>query len=253
MQRALTLTRSTIGTKAIVAVTGLILFGFVVGHLLGNLLVFAGYEAYNAYAASLKANPALLWGVRTVLLVSVVTHIALTIRLARRNNTARSTPYKKARQDQVTNYAARTMILSGPLLLLYILFHLAHFTAPGLDLGGDFDPANVYGNLVRGFRVWWVSAIYIFANILLGLHLFHGSWSAFQSLGANHPKYNPLRRKAAVGLALFVAVGNVSLPVAVMSRLVGDDEELALSDAHPLGPEGAATPAEELEEPALPE
>lgn len=236
MQRALTLTQSTVGTKAIVAVTGLILFGFVIGHLLGNLLVFAGYETYNAYAASLKATPALLWGVRALLLVSVAAHIAMSMKLAGRNSQARATAYQKARQDQVTTYAARTMVLSGPLLLAYILFHLAHFTVPGLDLGGEFSHENVYGNLVRGFRVWWVSAIYIFANILLGLHLFHGAWSALQSLGANHPKYNPLRRRVAVGLALFVAAGNVFLPIAVMSRLVGSDEQLALSDAHPLGP-----------------
>lgn len=253
MQTALTLTRSTIGTKAIVAVTGLILFGFVIGHLVGNLLVFAGYETYNAYAAGLKANPGLLWGVRIVLLGSVGLHIWGTLKLAGRNAQARSTPYKKARQDQVTSYAARTMVLTGPLLFAYILFHLAHFTAPGLDLGGEFDHANVYGNLVRGFRVWWVSAIYIFANILLGLHLFHGAWSALQSLGANHPKYNPLRKRLAVGLALFVAGGNVFLPVAVMTKLVGSDEQLAESEMHPLGPDAAGEELQQVaDEPSTP-
>ncbi len=220
MQRALSLTQTNIGKKALVAVTGAILFGFVIGHLTGNLLLFAGPETYNAYAAGLKGNPALLWGVRITLLVSVVTHITLTLQLAGKNASARPTPYKRPRQDQVTTYAARTMVLSGPLVLAYILFHLAHFTAPGLSLGGQFHEHDVYMNVIHGFRVWWVSAIYIFANILLGLHLYHGGWSLFQSLGANHPKYNPLRKRAAVALALFIAGGNVTIPIMVMARVI---------------------------------
>lgn len=220
MQRALALTQSTIGKKALVAITGAILFGFVIGHLTGNLLLFAGPEAYNAYAAGLKANLALLWGVRILLLVSVVVHIAMTMQLAGRNAAARPSAYRKPRQDLVTTYAARTMVLSGPLVFAYILFHLAHFTAPGLSIGGSFDPHDVYMNVIHGFRVWWVSAIYIFANILLGLHLYHGGWSLFQSLGANHPKYNVWRKRAAVALALFVAGGNVTIPIAVMARFI---------------------------------
>ena len=220
MQRALALTQTTVGKKALVAVTGAILFGFVIGHLAGNLILLAGPDAYNTYAAGLKGNPPLLWGVRIVLLVSVVVHVAMTMQLARRNAAARPTPYKKPRQDLVTTYAARTMVLSGPLLFAFIAFHIAHFTAPGLSLGGEFDPQNVYMNVVHGFRVPWVSAIYIFANILLGLHLYHGGWSLFQSLGANHPKYNRLRKGAAVALALVVAGGNVFIPLAVMGRLI---------------------------------
>lgn len=220
MQRALSLTQTTIGKKALVAVTGAILFGFVIGHLAGNLILLAGPDAYNAYAAGLKGNPPLLWGVRITLLVSVLVHVVLTMQLAGRNAQARPTPYQKPRQDLVTTYAARTMVLSGPIVFLYILFHIAHFTAPGLSIGGNFDPENVYLNVVHGFGVWWVSAIYIFANILLGLHLYHGGWSLFQSLGANHPKYNVWRTRAAVALALFVSGGNVFIPVAVMTHLI---------------------------------
>lgn len=223
MQRALTLTRSTVGKKALVAITGLILFGFLIGHLAGNLILFAGADAYNAYAAGLKGNLPLLWGVRIVLLVSVVVHIALTVSLATRNSAARPTAYKKARQDQITTYAARTMILSGPIIAAYIVFHIAHFTAPGLPLGGDFDHLDVYANVVHGFRVWWVSAIYIFANILVGLHLQHGIWSAMQSVGANHAKYNAYRRNGATALAILLAGGNVFIPIAVMARLIGGD------------------------------
>src|SRR5690606_35457930 len=112
------------------------------------------------------------------------------------------------------------MVLTGPLLFAYILFHLAHFTAPGLSIGGEFDPQNVYMNVVYGFRVPWVSAIYIFANILLGIHLYHGGWSLFQSLGANHPKYNRLRRGGAIALALLISAGNVFIPIAVMARII---------------------------------
>ncbi len=220
MQRALALTQTTVGKKALVAVTGAILFGFVIGHLAGNLLLLVGPEAYNAYAVGLKSNLPLLWGVRITLLVSLVTHVALTIQLAGRNASARPTAYKKPRQDLITTYAARTMVLSGPLLFAYILFHIAHFTAPGLSLGGSFDPDNVYMNVVHGFRVPLVSAIYIFANILLGLHLYHGGWSLFQSLGANHPKYNRLRRSGAIGLALLISAGNVFIPIAVMARII---------------------------------
>lgn len=231
MQRALTITRSTIGQKAVVAVTGLILFGFVIGHLAGNLLVLVGPGAYNAYAAGLKANLPLLWGVRITLLVAVVTHVGLTVRLARRNAMARSSRYKKPRKDQLTSYAARTMTISGPLLFLYIVFHIAHLTAPGLDLGHAFDVHNPYANLIFGFRVWWVSAIYIFANFLLGLHLFHGAWSALQSLGAQHRSYDPLRKRVALALALFIAGGNIFLPIAVQARLVGSAEQLQESEA----------------------
>lgn len=223
---ALTLTRTTIGQKVIVAVTGLILFGFVIGHFAGNLIVFVGPEAYLDYAWTLKHNPPLLWGTRITLLVSVVVHLTLTMSLARRNASARPRAYKKAREDQITSYAARTMVISGPLLLAYILFHLAHFTAPGLSLGGEFDHVNVYANLIQGFRVWWVSAIYVFANIMLGLHLFHGAWSALQSVGAQHRKYDAMRKNAAIGLALLVSGGNVFIPLAVQANLVGSPDQL---------------------------
>jgi succinate dehydrogenase / fumarate reductase cytochrome b subunit len=216
MQKALSLTRTTIGKKALVAVTGAILFGFVIAHLAGNLLLFAGPEAYNGYAATLKGNPPLLWGTRITLLASVVTHVVLTIQLAGRNAAARAQRYQHGRRDLVTTYAARTMALTGPLILAFILFHLAHYTAPGLSIGGQFNHEDVYGNVVQSFRVWWVTAIYVFANAMLGLHLFHGAWSVFQSLGSNDRRYNQARKRAAIGLALFVSGGNVAIPLLVL-------------------------------------
>ena len=148
MASALTIHRSTVGMKALVALTGLIMFGFLIVHMAGNLLILLGYEAFNGYAHTIKSNAPLLWGTRIVLTVSVVLHIALTVRLATRNSGARTSRYHtpKGRRDQVTSYAARTMVWSGPILAAYILFHLAHFTVPGLDLGGEFSATNAYGN-----------------------------------------------------------------------------------------------------------
>lgn len=240
MASALTIHRSTVGMKALVAITGLILFGFLIGHLAGNLLIFAGYETYNGYAHALKSNFPLLWGTRVTLIVAVIGHIVFTMKLAGRNAGARGSRYKK-KTDQVTSYAARTMVLTGPLLAAYIVFHLAHFTVPGLDLGGEHSVINAYGNFIRGFRVPWVAGIYIFANLMLALHLFHGAWSALQSLGAGHPRYNPLRQKLAIGVAVLIAGGNVFLPIAVLTGLAGSDEQLALSDQHPLGPDAPET------------
>jgi succinate dehydrogenase / fumarate reductase, cytochrome b subunit len=232
MSSALTVTRTTIGQKAIVAVTGVILFGFVIGHLAGNLILFAGPEAYNEYAATLKGNLPLLWSVRSVLLLSVVLHVVFTVSLARRNVHARSVPYKKPREDLVTTYAARTMVISGPIVFLFIVFHIAHYTAPGLSIGGHFDPDNVYQNVLHGFRTWWVSAIYIFANFLLGLHLYHGGWSALQSVGANHPRYNVWRKRGALIFACFVAGGNIGIPIAVMTRVIDEDGALQIAPSY---------------------
>lgn len=225
----MTLARSTIAQKAIVAITGLILFGFVIVHLAGNMLLFVGPAEYNAYAMGIKGNLPLLWGARITLLTSVVLHIGLTVRLARRAARARPDGYRRRQQDLVITYAARTMVLTGPLLALYLIFHIAHFTAPGLDLGGRFSDTNVYANVVRGFRVWWVSGIYMFANFLLGLHLYHGAWSALQSLGAQHERWDKLRNRAAIGLALVISVGNVFIPFAAQTGLIGSDDQLAES------------------------
>ena len=232
MQSALTLGQSTVGQKAIVAVSGLILFGFVIGHLAGNLLLFAGPGPFNAYTVALESAVPLLWGIRIVVLVSVVSHVTLTVKLARRNALARPVGYQKVGPDRLTTYAARTMVISGPLLALYVAFHLAQFTVPGIDFsGGAFDHTNVYANVVRGFRVWWVSAIYIFASFLLGLHLYHGAWSSFSSLGAQHRRWDALRRRSAIGLALLIAGAMISIPLAVQARLVGSADQLAESEA----------------------
>jgi succinate dehydrogenase / fumarate reductase, cytochrome b subunit len=221
MQDTITTLSTTIGKKAALAVSGLVLFGFTVGHMLGNLQVFLGPEKFNGYAAGIKALPALLWGTRTVLIVSVFVHILVAFDLYSRSSAARAVGYRMKR-NAVTSYSAATMKYSGPILLLYIVFHLAHFTAPGLALGeAPFSHTDAYTNFVSSFKVPWVAGVYILANVLLGMHLYHGSWSLFQSLGLSHPRYNRLRQRLAVGLGLTVATGNVIMPLSVLAGLIG--------------------------------
>jgi succinate dehydrogenase / fumarate reductase cytochrome b subunit len=221
MQDTITTFNTTVGKKAALAVSGLVLFGFVIGHMLGNLQVFLGPKVYNGYAASLKAMPALLWGVRFTLLTSVLVHIWTALDLYARSIGARSVGYR-VKRNVVTSYAAATMKYSGPILLLYIVFHIAHFTAPGLQLGATpFSHTDAYANFVSGFKVPWVAGVYVLANLFLGLHLYHGSWSLFQSLGISHPAYNSWRKRIAVSLAIVVTIGNVILPLSVLAGIVG--------------------------------
>lgn len=215
--RATTLVGSTIGKKAIMAITGIILIGFVLGHMIGNLQLFGGPEKLNAYAKLLRTSMPLLWTVRLVLLASVGLHILTAYQLWSANNAARPVSYR-LRADRKTTYAARTMVWSGPILLFFILYHVAHLT---LGYGpGTFDAHNVYGNVVQGFQVWYVSLFYIVAMLALGYHMNHGIWSLFQSMGWNHTKYNAARRRLATAITLVVVIGNISMPVAVLTGLV---------------------------------
>lgn len=228
MQKALTLVDTTVGKKAIVGLTGAILFGFVVAHLTGNLLVFLGQEAIDDYGRLLHAIPELLWLARIVLLVSLVTHIVLTIDVARRSRAARRVQYRSfqeaAPMSAMQTLGRTTMMLTGPLLAGYIVFHLAHLTGGAAVVPGyEFQQGHVYSNVVHGFRIWWITAIYMAANALLCLHLFHGGQALFQSIGFNHPKYQPTLKRGAALLATFVGTGNVAIPLLVLARVVGAD------------------------------
>jgi succinate dehydrogenase / fumarate reductase cytochrome b subunit len=214
---ALSFYGTSIGKKVVMAVTGVILFGFVVGHMLGNLQLYLGPDRLNAYAAFLKGTPALLWTVRGVLLISVALHILSATQLTLQSWRARPKGYARQRYQE-SDYAARTMRWSGPILALFLIYHLAHLTLG--SAGPRFSPTDVYGNVVAGFRVWWISAFYIAAMLALGLHMFHGVWSLMQTLGANHPRYNHWRRIFAVGITLVVVFGNISMPVSVLTGLV---------------------------------
>jgi len=211
--------QTTIGKKAVMAVTGVILFGFVVAHLLGNLQIFLPPEHINRYSANLKSLPALLWGARITLLVSVILHIWASFQLWLLQRSARPVGYIK-KQNLHSTYASRTMKWSGPILLAFIIFHLLHFTFGTIHPGGPWDQHNVYNNVVTGFQVWPVSLFYILAMLMLCFHLYHGLWSMFQSLGFSHPVYTPWLQRFAKLFAILIALGNISIPVAVLAGLI---------------------------------
>jgi len=218
--RAPSFWQSTNGKKAVMAVTGAILFLFVIGHLAGNLQIFESRERLNAYGHLLKNLGELLWIVRAVLIVCVALHIWATVQLALRNLKARPIGYK-VKKSVASNYADRTMYWSGPIILAFVIFHLLQFTAGTLHPGAPaFSDTDIYYNVVAGFSVWWVSAWYIFSMILLGFHLRHGIWSAFQSLGANHPRHTPVLKQAALWIAIAITAGYISIPVAVLAGWV---------------------------------
>ncbi len=210
---------STIGKKIVMAVTGVILVGFVVAHMSGNLLLFVGPEALNEYGRWLRTllHGAGLWIVRGVLLVAVVLHIASAWSLTRAARTARPVPYKQLVPDAST-YASRTMRWGGVIVLAFILFHLMHLTIGNVH--PDFVPGDVYHNMVAGFRVWPVSLFYVVAMVLLGFHLRHGVWSMLHTLGLSHASYRALARRAALGIALIVTLGFIACPMAVLIGLV---------------------------------
>lgn len=220
MQKAVTLLDTSIGQKAALAVSGLVLFGFVIAHMVGNLQVFLGPEVFNAYGANLKGMPLLLWGARTVLGVSLLVHVAMMVQLYTRSMKARPQGYRKVKQRKAS-YASLTMRFTGPMLLLYIVFHIAHFTAPGLALGdAAFSHTDIYTNFVSSFSVPWVTLVYCTANLLLGLHLYHGAWSLMQSLGMSHRRYDSKRDLIAKLIAVGITAGNVAMPVCVLLGLI---------------------------------
>jgi succinate dehydrogenase / fumarate reductase cytochrome b subunit len=219
LHRSIGFYQATIGKKAVMAVTGVILFGYVLGHLLGNLQIYSPHpDQINNYAKFLHSHDVLLWTVRILLLVSVILHITASVELWRLKRRARPTAYVKKR-DIPTSYAARTMLWSGPIIAAFVIFHVLHLTTGSvLRLhvlpGGEM---NVRANVIDGFSHPAVSMFYIVAMALLCMHLYHGLWSMFQSLGLNHPRYTPLVKKGAALFAWFIALGNISIPVAVMA------------------------------------
>jgi succinate dehydrogenase / fumarate reductase cytochrome b subunit len=211
--------QSTNGKKAVMAVTGAILFLFVIGHLAGNLQVFEGPAKINAYGHFLRVIGEVLWAVRVILIVCVVLHIWVTVQLALLNRKARPVGYSKKKSVN-SSYADRTMYWSGPIVLAFVIFHLLQFTAGYIHPESQYIEGDIYHNLVAGFSVWWVSAWYIFSLILLGFHLRHGLWSAFQSLGLNHPRHTPVLKQAALWITIVIIAGYISIPVSVLAGWV---------------------------------
>ena len=208
---------SSIGKKAVMAVTGLMMIAFLIGHMLGNLQVFAGPSKINEYAASLRRLGPLLWLVRGGLLVALVLHVVAAIQLTQRMQTARPVDYVE-RDPQTSTFAARTIRWGGVLLLVFIVLHLLHLTFGTIHPA--FDAKDVYGNLIAGFDVWWVALLYVLAMVGLGLHLYHGTWSSIRTLGLTRPSANPFRRRAAAVLAWVLYLGFAVVPIAVVARIV---------------------------------
>ncbi len=229
---------STIGSKILVALTGICLTGFVVVHMIGNLKIFGGPDAINSYARFLKDLGPLLWVARIGLLALVLLHLSLAIRLKLRSKSARPVPYQHPATIQAS-FASRTMLQTGLVILAFVLFHLAHFTFGAISTTTAHDTAtnqsvetnylnlidaqgrhDVYSMVVAGFRNPIISILYILAQLALFTHLSHGVSSVFQSLGLNTPRFQPAIKTFGLTVAGVVAVANMAIVVAVWSGLV---------------------------------
>jgi succinate dehydrogenase / fumarate reductase cytochrome b subunit len=216
---------SSRGKKYVMAISGLIMFLFVIGHLAGNLQIFLGPEAINRYGHFLQSNPELIWPARLFLLLMLVLHIWAAIKLSIENKAARPVCYANW-QPAGAMYASRTMLMSGIIIFVFIIYHLLHFTAQWQYINlthqnfVDFqDPAkrhDIFKMMVVGFGNGWVSGFYILGMALLCLHLSHGISSMFQSLGWKNEGYGPFLDKVARIGALVIFLGYVSIPVAIL-------------------------------------
>jgi succinate dehydrogenase / fumarate reductase, cytochrome b subunit len=210
---------STIGKKIVMASTGIVLFGFVLGHMAGNLQLYLGAAALNGYAVWLREflHGAGLWIARAVLLACVVLHVWAAVALTAVDRAARPVGYREWEPREST-YASRTMRWSGVFLLAFVIYHLLDLTFGVVN--PHFVPGDVYHNVIASFRVVPVSLLYIAAMLLLWLHLRHGVWSMLRTLGLAHPRYDTLAHRAAAAFATLVVAGNVSFPLAVLLGVV---------------------------------
>ena len=199
------------------ALTGVILSGFVLGHMVGNLKTFEGAEALNAYAKLLRVEPPLLWAVRFGLLASVGLHIWAYLLLTRDSLKARPSGYRVVVHKE-SSFASRSMRLTGPLLLAFIVYHILHLTTGTVH--PDPKEGDVYHNLISGLKVVPVSLFYLLAMGALGVHLWHGIWSLFQTLGASQPRYDSLGRRVATVFTLVVVLGFAAVPLSVLAGVV---------------------------------
>lgn len=217
--------RSNIGLKFIMAITGVVMVGYLIGHVSGNMLIFRGPEAINAYSKFLHDSKALLWGTRVVLLVSVVLHIWATLRFLKLRSSARPVAYG-VKGAHGTTWAARTMYWSGPVIALFIVYHILHLTTGTVHptFAKNVDPTthtvDVYANLVEGFQRPLAAGIYIVAMLAIALHLSHGLWSLLQTVGVNRPNWEPALRCLGVLTGVLITAGFVAVPVAVLLGFV---------------------------------
>jgi succinate dehydrogenase / fumarate reductase cytochrome b subunit len=222
MRRVINLYRTSVGKKFYMAVSGAILIGFLVAHMVGNLKMYMGAEAFNHYAEFLRevGYPVLphmvgLWIFRVILLFCVGLHMLSAWQVYLQSRSARGGKYAKE-ESLYFSYASRTMRWGGVIIAAFVIYHILHFTVGSLH--PDFVAGDAYRNVILGFQSWWVTGFYTVTLVMVTFHLYHGLWSAFQTVGANHPKYNPYRRPLALALALILFLGFMSVPVGVKTR-----------------------------------
>jgi len=223
--KALALIETSIGKKAIAALTGAALYVFAFVHAVGNLQVFLGREHYNEYAEFLQSMPKVVWGTRIGLLLALITHIAMVVQIAMGASKARPSRYKvdaaiADEQSFLQATARKMMMLSGLVVFAYITFHILHLTA-GVVPNVFYEYGMVFENLVYGMRNPFIAGFYIFANLLLGLHLFHGSVAIFQTLGLKHPQWDARTKPLALLITAVITFTNVIIPIACVTHLVG--------------------------------
>jgi succinate dehydrogenase / fumarate reductase, cytochrome b subunit len=224
MRQVLTLSRSSVGKKALMAVSGILLAGFVVAHMLGNLKMFQGAEAMDGYAQYLRElgypilpEYGLLWIARLALLGALLVHAVAAFQLWQKSRSARSTRYRKE-DSQVFSYASRTMRWGGVIVLLFVVYHILHFTTGTAH--PDFEYGSVYANVVTGFQNPLIALVYVVAVGSLALHLYHGLWSVFSTLGSQNPKVDRIRRPLAATVSIALFVGYIAVPVAVVAGIL---------------------------------
>ncbi len=221
---------SNVGLKVLMAVTGMLLVAFVIGHMLGNLQIFLGAEALDGYAELLRTSMELLWAVRLTLLAAVLIHIYAATVLTLRSWDARPVPYEQ-KTWLGESYAVRTMKWGGVILFLFIIYHLLHLTVgvqgispEGFEhctaAGGGELRCHAYANVVAGFQHWYVVLFYVVAQVMLGFHLAHGAWSMFRTLGLNNPRYDRIARGFALTVGTVVSVVNCIIPLSVLIGIV---------------------------------
>ena len=221
---------TAVGKKYVMAISGIAMMGFVFFHMIGNLKMYAGAAALDHYAEFLREllypiapKGVVLWILRGGLLTMLLLHLHSAWSLTQLNRHARPVKYQSARDYQAATFASRTMRWTGIIVLSFLIWHILDITLGVVNTtgtSGEFVKGEVYNNLVRSLDRWPVSVFYVVANILLGIHLYHGAWSIFQSMGWSNPRFNNWRRGFATAFATVVVVGNVSFPIAVLAGIV---------------------------------
>ncbi len=241
--------QSQLGKKVVMAVTGLIGVGFVIGHMAGNLQMFEGPDKINGYAHFLHGTMGnALWIVRLVLISAVVAHVVAAVQLTRQKQAARPAAYGyKKWEPQVSTFASRSIRWGGAYLLVWLVFHILHFTARAIF--PNYSETDVYGNVVKGFSHPWVVALYVVAMFFLALHLYHGAWSSVRTLGLSRPKPRPTSRNVATVVAAVVALGFIAVPLGVLFGVVRPRAD-SITAGVPAGEAGAPNSSAHAPHPA---